>query len=74
MTSHREHLVLEVKLAESVILVPLVTRDHLELLDLKDLKVMPAPGDRLELRASVDQMDKLLVVMVIVNINNATLP
>ena len=64
--THREHLVLEVKLEGLVIQVHLVTRDHLDLMDPKDSKVMPALEAQLEQKASVDQMENLLVALVTV--------
>lgn len=57
------------KLAGLVIQDLLVPRDHLELMDLKDLRVMLDQEAQLELKASVDQMENLLVVIVMTNLH-----
>jgi len=64
--SPRELLVLEVKLVELVTQVVLVTQGHLVLMDLRDLKVTLDPEGQLELKASLDQQEKMLVVIVTV--------
>ena len=42
----------------------LVNRDHLELMDLKDLRVMLDVKAQLELKVSLDQLENQLVVIV----------
>lgn len=68
ITCYREALDHEVKLAELVKLDPLVTEDLLELMDPKDLRVMPDHEVLLELKVSPDQLENLLVVIVTVKL------
>ena len=54
------------KLVGLVRQVPLAIPDQLDSMDLKDLRVMLELVVKLELKVSLDQLEKLLVVMVIV--------